>query len=192
MQFLMGTGSALSASRHRAFQPQYNSVQKTQFTREPGQLVDVYQASYEQQQGTAEQLHGVEILSKILVKRHELADSKSRKQKRNCQPGRINGKKKDPAGNGLAIGGKNKNGAQDGADARSPTEREGEPQKEAAPDPGLAGLGAQVDVAIEPARHRRTKKTNQREREKVYGTESGNERSLAQQRDNSKPGENNA
>src|SRR5215469_10246431 len=134
----------------------------------------------------------MEILSKILVKRHELADSQSRKQERNRQPSRIHGEKQHPAHDGLAVRGKNENGTQDGADARGPTESEGEAQQKAAPDAGLRGLGAQVDIAIEPARHRRTKKTNQRKRKKVYRAESGKERSLAQQRDNSKPGENHA
>src|SRR5215472_7877828 len=134
----------------------------------------------------------MEILSKILVKRHELADSQSRKQKRNRQPGRIHGEKQHPARDGRAVRGKNENGTKDGADARGPAESEGEAQQKAAPDAGLRGLGAQVDVAIEPARHRRTKKTNQREREKVYRAESGKERSLPQQREDSKPSENHA
>src|SRR5215472_3236231 len=134
----------------------------------------------------------MEILAKILVKRHELADSQSGKQKRNRQPGRIHGEKQHPARDGRAVRGKNENGAKDRADARGPSESEGEAQQKAAPDAGLGGLGAQMDVSVEPARHRRTKKTNQREREKVYRAESGKERSLPQQRDNSKPSENRA
>src|SRR5215472_15879397 len=134
----------------------------------------------------------MEILAKILVKRHELADSQSGKQKRNRQPGRIHGEKQHPARDGRAVRGKNENGTKDRVDARGPSESEGEAQQKAAPDAGLGGLGVQVDVAIEPARHRRTKKTNQRKRKKVYRAESGKERSLAQQRDNSKPGENHA
>ncbi len=42
-----------------------------------------------------------------------------------------------------------------------------EAEEEAAPDAGLRGLAAEVDVAIEPPGHRGSEKADERKREKV-------------------------
>jgi hypothetical protein len=83
---------------------------------------------------------------------------------------------------GVAASGKKEHGAEDRADTRSPTESECEPEEKATPDAGLRGFGAEVDVAIEPAREGRTEETNYGEREKMRSAESGEERGMAEER----------
>src|SRR5258708_5756061 len=58
------------------------------------------------------------------------------------------------------------------------TEGECEAEEEPAPDPGLRGAAAKVDVAIEPAGHRGAEKADERERQKVRSTQTGKERSV--------------
>jgi len=50
--------------------------------------------------------------------------------------------------------------AKNRADARRPAEGECETQEEPAPDAGLRGAAAKVDVAIEPAGHRGAEKAD--------------------------------
>jgi len=60
-----------------------------------------------------------------------------------------------------------------------PTEGERETEEEAAPDAGLGGTASEVDVAIEPAGHRRAEKADEREREKMRSAQAGKERGMA-------------
>src|ERR1700682_6731906 len=111
----------------------------------------------------------MEILSKVLVENHELADAERGEQEGNGQAGGINGEEQHPAGDGSAGGGESENGGEDRADAGRPTEGEREAEEEAAPDAGLGGTAAEVDVAIEPAGHRRAEKADGGERAKGTG-----------------------
>ena len=106
----------------------------------------------------------MKILSKVFVEDHELADAQCGEKERNRKAGGIDGEEQDAARDGVAASGKNEHGAEDRADARRPAESEGEAEEEAAPDAGLRGLGAEVDVAIEPARERRAEESNDGER----------------------------
>src|SRR5579864_7545675 len=107
----------------------------------------------------------MQILPKVFVKNHELADAQGREQKGNGQPCRIHRQQKNASGNRVASGRKRQNGGENGSDAGGPAEGEGESKQETAPDPWLGDAAAKVHVAIEPARHRRTEKANQRKRE---------------------------
>ena len=95
----------------------------------------------------------MEILAKVLVEDHELADAESREQERNGQSSGIDGKEQDAARNGVAASGKYEHCAENRADTRSPTKSECEPEQETAPDSGLRRFGAKVNVAIEPTGH---------------------------------------
>jgi len=83
-----------------------------------------------------------------------------------ARPGGVNGEEQHAAGMVSLAAAKTRNGGEDRADAGVPTEGERETEEEAAPDAGLRGTAAEVDVAIEPAGHRRPEKADERERKK--------------------------
>src|SRR5258708_4533323 len=143
------------------------AVQESQFSREPGQLVDEDKAPDEQKQSAAEKFDGMEIFSKVLVENHELADAEGREQEGNSQAGGVDGEEQDAARNRVAGGGERENGGENWADAGRPAEGEREAQEEAAPDARLGGAAAKVNVAIQPAGHRRAKKADEGKREKM-------------------------
>src|SRR5215469_16759669 len=88
---------------------QCKTIQKRQLSREPGQLVEEDQAPHAQQQSAAENLHSVEVLPKVLVKNHELADTQRCKQERNGESGRIHRQQNDASSNRVASRGKPEN-----------------------------------------------------------------------------------
>src|SRR5258708_18119422 len=92
----------------------------------------------------------MEIFSKVLVENHELADAERREQEGNGEAGGVNGEEQDAAGDSVAGGGKRENGGEDRANAGRPAEGEREAEEEAAPDAGLGGAAAEVNIAIEP------------------------------------------
>src|SRR5437588_4491327 len=110
----------------------------------------------------------MKIFSKVLVENHELADAQSGKQKGNGEPGGVDGEQQNAASDGLAVCRKNEHGTKDRADTRSPAESECEAEEEAAPYARLRSFGAKMDVAIEPARHRRAEEADRGKREKMY------------------------
>src|SRR5258708_8827106 len=122
----------------------------------------------------------MEIFSKVLVENHELADAERGEQERNGEAGGVDGEEEEAAGNGVAGGGERENGGEDRADARRPAEGEREAQEEAAPDARLRGAAAEVDIAIQPAGHRRAEKADKREREKMRSAQSSEERGVAE------------
>src|ERR1700676_614298 len=132
------------------------------------------------------------MLSEALIEPQELADAERSKQKRNCKTRGVHRKKQNTARNRIAGGGQREHGRENRPDARRPAERERETKEEPAPDAGLRAAGVQAHVAVEPARHRRPEESDHGQREKVHGTESGEERSAAEKRDGSENGEQHA
>ena len=162
------------------FEPQDNHVQETQLCGEPGQLVEENQAADEKQKSPAEEFDGVQIFSKVFIERHEFADAQSREKKRDGQAGGVDGEEENAALNFVARGGDREHGREDGANAGSPAEGEGEAKQEAAPRGGLCGRTAEVHVAVEPAGQGGTEKADDGKRKEVKRTEAGEERSMAE------------
>src|SRR5207245_8989145 len=167
-------------------------IQKREFGREPGQLIEENQAAHKQKQGPAENLHSMEILSKILIKSHELADPQSCQQKGDGQARGIHRKQENASRDRMAGCGERENRGKNRPDAGSPPEGERKTQQEAAPDARLRDIAAKVHIAVEPARQGGTEESNQRERKEVHRLESRKERTLTQQRCDSKACENHA
>src|SRR5260370_9879116 len=118
----------------------------------------------------------MEIAAKPLIESQKLADAEGREQKWHCQSHRIGCEQQQPACEGVASGGKSKNGRQDGSDARRPAKRKGEPQQKAAPNARLRTLIVEANVAIQPSPHDRPNEPDQSEREKGTAAESREER----------------
>src|SRR5271169_3381305 len=173
----------LFCSCQRVFQPQNHGVQKTELAYQPRQPVDEYQAADEQKQRAAKYFDGVKILSEALIELQELPDSERSQQKRNGQARGINGQKQDAAGDGVAGGGESQHGGENRPDARGPPEGKRKAEKKAAPDARLRAGAAQVNVAIEPAGHRWSEKSDHGKREKVNRAQTGDERPAAQKSD---------
>src|SRR5258708_33682525 len=131
----------------------------------------------------------MEVAAKPLIESQKLADAEGREQKWHCQSHRIGCEQQHPTCDGVASGGKSKNGRQDGSDARRPPKRKGEPQEKAAPNAGMRALIVEANVAIQPSPHDGPKETDQSEREKVNGAETCEERTALQRRDKTKANE---
>src|SRR5579859_2208520 len=123
------------------------------------------------------------MLSEALIKTQELANTERGKKKRNGEAGGIHRKQQNSARDGIAGRRERQHGGKNRSDARRPAEREREAEQKSAPDAGLRAAGVQAHVAIQPARHGRTEKTNHRQREEMNCAESGEERSAAEKRD---------
>src|SRR5260370_9780019 len=164
-------------------QPEDDAIKEAELAREQRKTVEKDQAANKQNQSSAEEFDGVEILPKILVEDHEPADAEGSEQKRNRQAGRINGQEQHTPCNRVAAGGKKEHRTKDGTNTRSPAESKGEAKKEAAPDAGLCGFAAEVHVPIKPARHGGTEKADEREREEMRSAQTGKQRGVAEIRD---------
>src|SRR5258708_4711469 len=66
-------------------------IQKTKFTRQPGQPVQENQSANKQQQNAAQHFHSVEMAPETLVKTQESVDSDGGQQERNSKSGGIDG-----------------------------------------------------------------------------------------------------
>src|SRR5579864_1864267 len=168
------------------FQPQNNAVEKAELAGHPRQAIDEHQPAHEQKQSAAEEFDGVQMFSEALVKTQELPDPQRGQKERNGQPRGVHREEQNAARDGITGGGQRQHGGQNRSDARGPAKGERKAQQEAAPDAGLRAAGAQTDVAVEPARHRRAKETDQREREEMDGAQAGEKRSAAEQRHRAK------
>jgi len=176
----------LFPSCERSFQPQDSVVQETELAREPRQPVDKNQAANEKQERAAEEFDGVEMLSEALVKTEKLADAECGEKEGNGEAGRIDGKKKDAACDGVTGSGKGEDAGEDRANAGSPTESEGKAEKKAAPEAGLLPGIAEMNVAIEPASEGRAEEADDGKREKVNLSEAGEERPAVEESDDPK------
>src|SRR5262249_3645151 len=135
---------------------------------------------------------GVQILSKALVELQELANAESGEQEGNRETCRIHSEEQHAARNRVAGSCKSKHGRENRADAGRPSERECKAEEKAAPDSGLFAATAQVDVAIEPARHRRAEESDDGEREEMNGAEAGEKRSTVDERNHAEKREDDA
>src|SRR5260370_27917308 len=105
----------------------------------------------------------MEIFSKVLIENHKLADAERGEQERNGEACGVNGEEQDATGDGVTGGGERENGGENRADARRPAEGERETQEEDAPGARLSRAAAEVDIALQPAGHRRAEKAEKRE-----------------------------
>src|SRR5258708_1565513 len=165
-----------------SLQPENDAVEEAKLAGHPREAVDEDQAADKKKQRAAEELDGVKMLSEALVEAQELANAECGEQKGHGEAGGVHGEKENAAGDGVAGCCERKHRRENGPDARRPTKSEGEAEEEPAPDPGLRAVGAQANVAVEPARHSRTEETNQRKREDVVIAETSDASTAAKKR----------
>src|SRR5579859_314813 len=170
----------LLPARQRFFQPQNGAVQETELAYQPGQLVDEDQPPHEEQQGSAKEFDGVEILSEALIESEKLSDAQRRQQEGDSQPGGVDGERQNPAGDGVAGRGEGKHGSENWPDAGRPAKSKSEAEEETAKDTGLRGGTAKMNIAIEPLCESRAKESDDRERKKVDPAEAEEERAVTQ------------
>src|SRR5580658_11145706 len=137
--------------------------------RKPGEPVHKYQRAHKQQKNSAENLDRVQMPAELLVKLQKAPNTHRGDQKWNCQTGRIAGQQQHSLSDGVLGRGDGKHARKDRADAWRPAERKSEAQQEPAYDSRLAATAdvAQMDVTIQPARHRRPQQENERGSEEL-------------------------
>jgi len=82
----------------------------------------------------------VEILSKVLIENHELADAERGEQEGNSQAGGVNGEEQDAAGDGVAGGGESENGGEIGPMQGVQPKANAKPRKKPLQMPGWVAL----------------------------------------------------
>src|SRR5580704_256301 len=115
----------------------------------------------------------MQILPEILIELQELPDSERGEQEGNRKSGRIHRQQQNSARDRVARRSKRQHRGENWPDARSPPKRERETEQESAPDSRLFPAAAQVNIAIQPARHRRTEESDHREREEMNRAKPG-------------------
>src|SRR4029077_6315930 len=182
-------GFRTHSCRQRVFKPQNRGLQKSEFSREPLQVVEENQAAHKEQQSAAKNLDRVQIFSETFIEGHELADSERGKEKRNGQPSGVHREQKNAAADGCAGGSETENRGENGANAGSPAKGERETEKETAPNAWLRDVAAEVNIAVEPAGQRGPEKADDGERKEVKGPEIGEQRGVADKRDQTQDNE---
>src|ERR1700688_4683783 len=120
----------------------------------------------------------MQILAKILIETQKLSDAQRSKQKRHRQSRGVNRQHQNSPSNRVAGRRERQNRCKDWPDARCPTKCESESQQKRAPNARLSDFALYPHIAIKPARHRRTKKTYQRQRKKVDRAKPREKRSM--------------
>ena len=109
------------------------------------------------------------MATKLLIKAQEAADAERRDEKRDRETGGIDRQQKNSLPDRVARGRDREHAGENRADAGRPAEGEGETHQEAARGSGLSAEILETNVAIEPARERRTEQKNQGDGDEVYG-----------------------
>src|ERR1700722_10378157 len=124
----------------------------------------------------------MQVAPEFLVKTQELVDSDRGEKKRNRKPRGINCQQKNAARNRLRVRSQDQDGGENRSDARRPAKGKRKAQKETAGNarkrpaglglfPGLTAKIVKAHVAVEPARQRRSKQKNERNRKQLYRAE---------------------
>src|ERR1700678_3946881 len=109
----------------------------------------------------------MQMLAEFLVKPQEAADAQRGDQKRNRETRRVAGQQKNSFADGIFCSRDGQNTGQNWPDARRPAKRECKTHYKSAERPGLATQAVEAHVTIEPARERRSKEKNKRERKEM-------------------------
>src|SRR5260370_26871900 len=122
----------------------------------------------------------MQITPETLIEAQEPPDAEGRQEERDGEPRRVGREQQHPTGNGAARSGECKHRRQNRTDARRPAERKRDAKQETTPNARLSTLRAEMYVAIQPTRHRRPEKTNNRKREEMNGAKTGEESTALQ------------
>src|SRR5579864_3193002 len=137
-----------------------------------GQAVGEDQSTDGEEENAAENLDGMKVSAKLLVKLHEAADADRREQEGDRKAGGIQSQEDDAFHDLFPRRRDRQDSCENRSDARCPAKGKRESEQESAYHPGLISADvAQVNVAIQPSRERRPKKENHGCRIEMHGFE---------------------
>src|ERR1041384_8652929 len=111
---------------------QGKAIQERKIARQDGKTSGQNQRANYDQQHPADNFHRVQVAAETAVKSEKTIDTERGQQERHCEARGINGEQRHALGDGFLGSGKSQDAGKDWADARCPTEREGEADEKCA------------------------------------------------------------